>query len=140
MPAALKDFLEGQVEASVATIVELRDDPSQKGTVRLAAATALLDRVFGRPAQAIAVVPNEPRETEITEQERLREIIREAAQAAYASESRIKILRVDGEEIMHPRFSPKEDLEPLKLAPHHEPGDFRIGCLISPTPPQDDST
>lgn len=45
--------------ASIATIVEIRDDTDNLATIRLAAAEALLNRGHGRPTQAVELTgPN----------------------------------------------------------------------------------
>lgn len=50
--AALADLLSDQVETAIATLAELAAS-AQSETARLSAATAILDRVYGRPAQAV---------------------------------------------------------------------------------------
>lgn len=50
--AALADLLIDQVETAITTLAELATS-AQSETARLSAATAILDRVYGRPAQAV---------------------------------------------------------------------------------------
>lgn len=50
--AALADLLSDQVETAIATLAELAIS-AQSESARLSAATAILDRVYGRPAQAV---------------------------------------------------------------------------------------
>lgn len=48
---AVRELLEPFTEQAVLTLVELMQDPAEKPTVRLGAAIAILDRVFGKPGQ-----------------------------------------------------------------------------------------
>jgi len=57
-------LLAGAAEDSVFTLIELRDDAEQPGTVRKAAASDLLDRFLGKPRQQVDVVQHKPVTTE----------------------------------------------------------------------------
>lgn len=53
--ATVMDMARKHTEASIATLVTIRDDMSAVPASRVAAAQALLDRGWGKPAQAVAI-------------------------------------------------------------------------------------
>src|SRR5471032_3393562 len=59
-PSEARRLCRLESEASIKTVVALRDDPNQSGNVRLGAALSLLDRANGRPSQEVAVTSNIP--------------------------------------------------------------------------------
>ena len=50
--AALADLVDGHVQTAVATLAEIAKD-GQSESARISASTAILDRAYGRPAQAV---------------------------------------------------------------------------------------
>ncbi|WP_347268069.1 hypothetical protein [Paracoccus sp. (in: a-proteobacteria)] len=49
--ATLSELAQGHTESALATLAEIMADATQTGSARIAAATALLDRGYGRPRQ-----------------------------------------------------------------------------------------
>lgn len=49
----VQSFLQGEVLTSIETLVEIRDDESQKGQTRVSAANSILDRALGKPTQHV---------------------------------------------------------------------------------------
>ena len=49
----VRDLARAHTEDAIKTLVEIRADPTQPAPARVAAATALLDRAWGKPSQAI---------------------------------------------------------------------------------------
>ena len=54
MRAALADLLDGHVQTAIGALSEIARG-GQSEAARVSAACAILDRVFGRPAQAVAI-------------------------------------------------------------------------------------
>jgi len=52
--AALADLVDGHVQTAVATLAAIAKD-GQSEAARISASTAILDRAYGRPAQAVAL-------------------------------------------------------------------------------------
>lgn len=50
---AVSTFLQGEVLESLQTLKEIRDDPEEKGSTRVAATNAILDRALGKPTQFV---------------------------------------------------------------------------------------
>lgn len=50
---AIEAFLKGEALPSLEALVEIRDNPEEKGSARVAAANSILDRAFGKPTQHI---------------------------------------------------------------------------------------
>ena len=57
--AALADLVAGHVETAVATLAEIAKT-GESEAARVSAATAILDRAFGRPGQAVEVTDKTP--------------------------------------------------------------------------------
>lgn len=51
----VRDLARKQTAKAIRTLTAIMDDSSARDTARVTAATALLDRAWGRPAQAIAL-------------------------------------------------------------------------------------
>lgn len=51
----VQELARKQTEASIETLVEIMQDDEQRGTARVAAAEALLNRAWGRPEQAVQI-------------------------------------------------------------------------------------
>lgn len=49
----VRDLARAHTEDAIKTLVEIRADPTQPAPARVAAATALLDRAWGKPSQAV---------------------------------------------------------------------------------------
>lgn len=49
----VKELAKEQTEAAIATLMEIHADKTQPAPARVAAATALLDRAWGKPSQAV---------------------------------------------------------------------------------------
>ncbi len=71
-PSAIKavtDLARTYTAEAIATLADLMRDDEEPGGVRLAAASALLDRGWGRPAQSVAIgVLNDPERTALMQQ------------------------------------------------------------------------
>ena len=50
---AVSTLIKASAEDSVYTLIEVRDNPKSKGSEKIAAANALLDRQFGKPTQHV---------------------------------------------------------------------------------------
>lgn len=57
--AALADLVAGHVETAIATLAEIAKT-GESEAARVSAATAILDRAFGRPGQAVEVTDKTP--------------------------------------------------------------------------------
>lgn len=53
--AEVRDLARGATEAAIGTLIEIMQDGRAPAAARVSAATALLDRAWGKPAQAVAV-------------------------------------------------------------------------------------
>lgn len=51
--SVVENLLKSQLAQSVEVVIEIRDDPNEKGSTRLQAANSLLDRILGKPTQHI---------------------------------------------------------------------------------------
>lgn len=51
--AGIVKLLEGELANNITTLVEVRDDPNSRGSERIAAANALLDRYLGKPVAKV---------------------------------------------------------------------------------------
>ncbi len=91
MPDALRELLQREAEASVRTLVALRDDPEQPGSVRDHAANSLLDRGFGKPQQAVAITSESTEEAD-EERRAFAERLVEAARSAAVGLAQVKII------------------------------------------------
>jgi hypothetical protein len=58
---AVRDLAQSHTKQAVATLVEIMNDQAAAPSARAAAATALLDRGWGRPEQSIAALVAGPR-------------------------------------------------------------------------------
>lgn len=56
--ARLSELAQARAEDALAVLAEVMQDETQTGSARIAAATALLDRGFGRPGQAMQIDTN----------------------------------------------------------------------------------
>lgn len=50
---AVEAVLKGEMLNCVQTLIEVRDDPNQKGPTRVAAVNSLMDRYYGKPVQRV---------------------------------------------------------------------------------------
>lgn len=55
----IKRLLEGELAANILTLVAVRDDASARGSERIAAANALLDRFLGKPTTVVETTHRE---------------------------------------------------------------------------------
>lgn len=55
MPKKLRELCRARTREAVATLSEIMNDQTQPGAARIAAATALLDRAWGRPQASVHV-------------------------------------------------------------------------------------
>ena len=66
--AALADLVAGHVETAISTLAEIAQNGTSE-SARVSACTAILDRVYGRPGQAVEITdktPERPTEIQIT--------------------------------------------------------------------------
>lgn len=57
--AALADLVAGHVETAIAMLAEIAQN-GESEAVRVSAATAILDRAYGRPGQAVEITDTTP--------------------------------------------------------------------------------
>jgi len=87
--AALADLVDGHVQTAVATLAEIAKN-GESESARISASTAILDRAYGRPAQAVAldVTDTTPEQSwQVTISEEFSPITAEALAEFYAAKT-----------------------------------------------------